>query len=1052
MTERILDFSIRWRVLVAALGVALTGAGVYTALRLPIDAVPDITNNQVQINTLAPGFAPLEMERYVTFPIEVAMSSLPRKEEVRSISQFGLSQVTVTFDDAVDIYWARQLVLERLLEAQRELPPGVSPELAPISTGLGEIFQFTVEREPAAPPIARTSDASLSSPASASSELMELRTILDWVIKPQLRTVPGVIEVNSFGGLEKQYEVLVDPRELVARGLTLDDVLEALERNNANAGGAYIERGGEQQLLRGVGLIQSPGDIENIVIAASNGTPVYVRDVATVGVGAQVRQGAATRDGRGEAVMGIAMLLKGENTRAVAQRVRERLEEIQGSLPPGVVINPYYDRTTLVDRTVATASTNLIEGGLLVIAVLFLFLLQLRAGLIVSSAIPLSMLVAIIGMYYFGVSANLMSLGAIDFGLIVDGAVIIVENTVRTLAARRHQLGRMLTEPERLAATREAAAEVLTPALFGMGIIIAAYIPILTLGGIEGKMFRPMALTVIFALAGALVLSLTLIPALSALFLREPRQERENRFVAFLTRKYEPLLRGAMRRRYLTVGAAAVFVVVCAGLFPLLGSEFLPQLDEGALAINHVRTKGVALSESIRQTLVIENLVRQVPEVQTTVSRIGRPEIATDPMGPDMVDTYAFLKPRTEWRPGITAEDLTSEIGEALERFPGVAASISQPIQFRMMELVEGVGVRSDVGIKIFGEDLDVMLEQANAIAGVVGQVNGATDVRVQQIAGLPMLQIAIDRQAAARYGINVADVNNVIQTAVAGTRAGTVLEGFTRVALTVRFPRELRQDPEAIGNLLVIGANGARVPLADIARITSEEGPAEISRENGQRRTTVEANVRGRDIGSFVEEAQRRVDAEVQLPPGYTLNWGGMYEYLESGRRRLMVVVPITFAIIFLLLFIAFSSLGQAALVFTGIPFAVTGGILALLLRGIPFSMSAGVGFIALFGIAVLNGVVLVTFINQLRAEGRPIDEAVLQGAITRLRPVLMTALVASLGFLPMALSRSAGAEVQRPLATVVIGGLITSTVLTLLVLPTLYRWLQHERAEVKL
>ncbi|MBI4264706.1 MAG: efflux RND transporter permease subunit [Acidobacteria bacterium] len=1049
MIARILDFSIRFRVLVATLGVALVGAGVYTALRLPIDAVPDITSNQVQINTLAPGFAPLEMEQYVTFPIEVAMSSLPRKEEIRSISQFGLSQVTVTFDDAVDIYWARQLVLERLLEAERELPPGISPKLAPISTGLGEIFQFTVEREAGAPPVARV--AAGSSAAGASADLMDLRTILDWVIKPQLRTVPGVIEVNSFGGLEKQYEVLVDPRRLVARGLTLDQVLTALEENNANAGGAYIERGGEQQLLRGIGLIQSPSDIEHVVIAAVDGTPVYVRDVATVGVGAQIRQGAATRDGEGETVMGIAMLLKGENSRTVAQRVRERLEEIETSLPPGVVINPYYDRTTLVDRTVATASTNLIEGGLLVIAVLFLFLLQIRAGLIVSSAIPLSMLGATIGMYYFGVSANLMSLGAIDFGLIVDGAVIIVENTVRRLAASRHDLGRLLTKPERLTVVRDAASEVLKPALFGMGIIIAAYIPILTLGGIEGKMFRPMALTVIFALAGALVLSLTLVPALSALFLRDPRQERENPVVAFLVRKYEPLLRGAMRRRAITVGAAAAFVVVCAGLFPLLGSEFLPQLDEGALAINHVRTKSVALSESIRQTLVIENLVREVPEVQTTVSRIGRPEIATDPMGPDMADTYAFLKPRDQWRPGITGEELRTESGESLERFPGVAASISQPIQFRMMELVEGVGVRSDVGIKIFGDDLDVMLAEANEIAGVVSQVEGAADVRVQQIAGLPMLQIAVDRQAAARYGINVADVNKVIQTAVAGTQATTVLEGFTRVALTVRFPEELRRDPQAIGNLLVTGANGTRVPLADIARITSEEGPAEVSRENGQRRTTVEANVRGRDIGSFVEEAQRRVAADVQLPPGYTLDWGGMYEYLESGRRRLMVVVPITFALVFLLLFTAFNSLGQAALVFTGIPFAVTGGILALLVRGIPFSMSAGVGFIALFGIAVLNGVVLVTFINQLRGEGRSIEEAVVQGAVTRLRPVLMTALVASVGFLPMALSSSAGAEVQRPLATVVIGGLVTSTVLTLVVLPTLYRWFAREHAELR-
>ena len=1048
MIERILNFSIKARLFVVAIGLAILVAGLYAATVLPIDAVPDVTSNQVQINTLAPAFAPLEMEKYVTFPIEVAMGSLPRKEEIRSISQFGLSQVTVTFDDSVDIYWARQLVLERLLEAERELPPGVVPELSPISTGLGEIYQFTLQREqPAASAAAGTESSPLHGGVPPEqADLMELRTILDWTIKPLLRTVPGVIEVNSFGGLEKQYEVLADPRKLAARNITLRELIDAIERNNANAGGAHIERAGEQQLLRGVGLIQSKEDIENIVVSANAGTPVYVRDLAAVGVGSQVRQGAATRDGKGEAVMGIAMLLKGENSRTVTQRVRAELDTIQKSLPAGVVIKPFYDRTTLVESTIGTASRNLIEGGLLVIAVLFLFLLQLRAGLIVSSAIPLSMLIAIIGMKYFGVSANLMSLGAIDFGLVVDGAVIIVENTVRSLVDRRHQLGRQLTEIERLAITREAAAAVLKPALFGMVIIIAAYLPILTLKGIEGKMFRPMALTVTFALVGAVVLSLTLIPALVAMFLKAPERERENKFVTFLTRRYHPLLIGAIRRRRLTAALALVFVLVSFALFSALGSEFLPQLDEGALAINHVRSKSVSLTESIRQTLAIETMLKDVPEVESIVSRIGRPEIATDPMGPDMADTYAILKRPSEWRNDVTREDLATEVGEMLEKIPGIATSISQPIQFRMMELIEGVGVRSDVGIKIFGDDPEVAAREGNEIAEIIGTIDGAEDVKVQQVAGLPVLQITVDRPAAARYGINVSDVNDVIRTAVAGSEATTVLEGFRRFALVVRFPPELRNDPATIGALLVSGANGARVPLAEIARITEEEGPAEVSRENGRRRLTVEVNVRGRDIGSFVEEAQRKVTEGVKLPPGYTLDWGGMYEHLESGRRRLMIVVPITFALIFVLLFMAFNSVKQAALVFTGIPFAVTGGILALLLRGINFSMSAGVGFIALFGVAVLNGVVLVSFINQLRAEGRPVGEAVVEGSMTRLRPVLMTAMVASLGFLPMALSHGTGAEVQRPLATVVIGGLITSTVLTLLVLPVLYGWFERD------
>src|SRR6266508_2653111 len=1063
MIDRILQFSIKWRVFIVVLGLALAGAGLYSMTRLPIDAVPDVTSNQVQINTLAPGFAPLEMEKYVTFPIEVAMGSLPRKEEIRSISQFGLSQVTVTFEDGADIYWARQLVLERLREAERELPPGVAPELAPISTGLGEIYQFTVERgiragapretgEPVEGKDSLTEAAhrdSFDGHKSQEDELMDLRTTLDWYIKPQLRTVPGVIEINSFGGREKQYEALVDPRKLVGYGLTLRQVIEALERNNINAGGAYLERGGEQQLLRGVGLIQSTRDIENIVVTAQHGTPVYVRDIAQVGLGAQVRQGAATRDGKGETVMGMVMMLKGENSRTVTEQVKERLEKIQKSLPPGVVIKPFYDRTDLVEKTVHTAGKNLIEGGVLVILVLFLFLLQLRAGLIVSSAIPLSMVFAVIGMNYFGVSANLMSLGAIDFGLIVDAAVIIVENCVRRLSERRKELGRPLSGEERMETIWRGSVEVRRASQFGEMIIIAAYIPILSLAGMEGKMFKPMAFTVILALSGALLLSLTLIPALCALFLKDRHEERENRIVAFLKRVYEPVLRIAIRYRIATVGAALAFFAVCLALFPLLGSEFLPELDEGAVAVNHMRLKSVSLTESVRQTQMIEKELKQYPEVETVVSRIGRPEIATDPMGPDMADTYVFLKPKSEWKKGKSKEELVGEMSEAMEEIPGVAASFSQPIKFRMMELIEGVGVRSDVGIKIFGDDLDTLLREANEVARIVRTVSGAEDVKAQQITGLPVLQVDIAREAIARYGINVADVQEIIQSAIAGARATKVLEGFSRFDLVVRFPAWARQDAAAIGNLLVSAPGGQKVPLSQLARIVSEEGPAEVSRENGQRRITVEANVRGRDIGSFVAEAQRKVEEGVKLPPGYTMDWGGMYEHLESGRKRLMIVVPVTFFLIFLLLFTTFNSLKQAALVFTGIPFAITGGVLALLIRGMSFSMSAGIGFIALFGVAVLNGVVMVSFINQLREDGAPLEKAIVQGALTRLRPVLMTALVASLGFVPMALSTGTGAEVQRPLATVVIGGLITSTLLTLLVLPAIYRWFEKERAE---
>jgi cobalt-zinc-cadmium resistance protein CzcA len=1035
MIDRALGWSIRYRYAVVALAALLVIAGGYAALDLPVDAVPDVTTNQVQINAKAPSFTPLEMEQYVTFPIETAMSNLPQKERVRSLSQFGLSQVTVVFDDAVDIYRARQLVLERLLAAQQQLPAGVIPELAPVSTGLGEIVQFTLEVQPASP--------------KALSQ-MELRTLLDWFIKPQLRTVQGVIEVNSYGGEEQQYEVLVDPARLVAFRLSVAQVIEALRRNNLNVGGAYLERGGEQQLIRGVGLIESLRDIENVVVTAGGGTPVYVRSVATVRYGSQIRQGAATRNGNGETVMGVAMMLKGENSRQAAGRVVDKLRQLEKALPMGVGINIFYDRRDLVDRTVRTAVMNLAEGGLIVVAVLFLFLLQLRAGLIVSAAIPLSMLVAIIGMRHFNISANLMSLGAIDFGLIVDAAVIIVENCVRRLAQERHRLGRALSGPERRAAILAASIEVRQASQFGEVLIIAAYLPIVSLVGMEGRMFRPMGLTVILALSGALVLSLTLIPALCAIFLKEgksPRHtalthggmEEENPVVRRLQRLYAPILESTLHHRGLTIGAALAFVLVCGALATRLGSEFLPKLEEGALAIHAARLPGVSLPESVNMTNSLERALHEFPEVTETVTRIGRPEIATDPMGVNLSDTYVFLKPREQWTTAATREELVEKMEAQLKELPTMAYTFSQPIEFRMMELVEGVGSRSDVVIKIFGDDLDELRQQASRVAKAISGVRGVADLKVQQLDGQPLLGIKANREAIARHGINVSDVQELIQTAIAGSDAGRVLDGFKRFGLVVRLHPSVRSSASDFANLLVATPTGQNIPLAQVASLIHEEGPLEVSRENGQRRISIEANVRGRDVGSFVAEAQSRVRQSVKPRPGYLIVWGGLFEHLDSGRARLLVAVPLTFLLIFVLLFITFHSARQAALVFTGIPFAITGGVLSLFVRGLPFSMSAGVGFIAVSGVAVLNGVVMLAFINQYRQSGAAWAAAVRTGAASRLRPVLMTASVASLGFLPMALSSSAGAEVQRPLATVVIGGLATSTLLTLLVLPAM-------------
>ena len=1029
MINRIIRFSIENRFLVLILTALLIGSGVWSAINLPIDAVPDVTNKQVQINTTAPALAPEEIERQITFPLEVVLAGMPRLQETRSISQFGLSQVTVIFDDDMDIYFARQLVLERLQSARDQLPPGIGPPtMGPVSTGLGEIYYVLVE-----------------GPQSD----MERRTLLDWVIKPQLRTVPGIIEVNSFGGKEKQYQVVVDPRKLIAHNVTLRQVQEALEQNNRNAGGAYLQRGDEQQLVRGVGVIRDEADIERIVVGAEAGTPIYMRDVSKVTTGPAIRQGALTTNGEGEAVAGITMLLLGENGRIVVQRVKERLVEIQKTLPAGTKLIGFMDRSELIGRTLETAVKNLIEGGALVIIVLFLFLMQLRAGLIVSSAIPLSMLFALIGMKYFNVSANLMSLGAIDFGLIVDGAVIIVENCVRRLSERRHEAGRTLTESERLDMIYESTADVVKPSVFGMIIIMAAYIPILTLVGIEGKMFKPMGLTVIFALTGALLLSVTLVPALCAFFLRV-REEKENPVLQRVAGGYEPALKAAMSNRWWTVGGSVAFFAVCASLFGGLGSEFIPELDEGAMAIQIGYPPSMSLEKAVERSTVLEGvLVNGFPtEIDRIVTRIGRAELATDPMLVSQHDTLISLKPQSGWKEARSKDDLVEKVSAAVGEIPGVGASYTQPIRMRMMELIEGVGIRAELGIKLYGDELALLAAKGAEIAQVVRGVRGSADVSVETTEGLPVLNITVRREEIARYGINVSDVQQVIETAVGGSEAGEIIRGNQRFDLVVRLAEEYRRDPEAIGRILVPAPGGARLPLSTLADIVSTEGPVQVSRENGQRRVVIQSNVRGRDLGSFVEEVKRQIESRIKLPTGYHVEYGGEYEHLQSGRARLMLVVPVTFGVIFLLLFTTFNSLRQAALVFTGIPFAITGGILALYFRGMPFSMSAGIGFIALFGVAVLNGVVLVTFINELRAKGMLVEEAVAKGCALRLRPVLMTAAVASIGFIPMAMAHGAGAEVQKPLATVVIGGLITSTLLTLFVLPTLYAWQERDRS----
>ncbi|MCL4402269.1 MAG: CusA/CzcA family heavy metal efflux RND transporter [Acidobacteria bacterium] len=1012
----IIEVSMKYRFLVIVLACLAVGAGIRSLRQLPIDAVPDITPNQVLILTRVPGLGPVEVERFVTFPVETAMSGLPGIENVRSISRFGLSSVTVFFREDMDMYFCRRLVMERLPQAKEMIPPGFgAPEMGPITSGLGEIYQFEVK--------------------GAGRSPMELRSILEWDIAFKLRSVPGVVEVNTYGGELKTYEVQVDADKLTSFNISLDQLIEALERNNFSTGGSYIEHNQEQEIIRGEGLVESLGDIENIVLGASpGGVPIYVKSVATVAFAPQVRQGAVTRDGRGEIVTGVVMMLMGENSRVVAGRVRDELDEIRRSLPPGVTVEPYYDRTDLVRKTIRTVLRNLVEGGILVIAVLLLLLGNLRGGLIVASAIPLSMLVALTGMMYAKISGNLMSLGAIDFGLIVDGSVVMIENIVRRLAEKR--------EAEPALTIRQAAREVARPVFFAVAIIIIVYLPILSLEGVEGKMFRPMAMTVIFALCAALLFSMTLMPVLASFIFRRGVTEHETWVMRKIKDVYRPILRRALGRPG-AVAAAAVLAFAAAGLLALtLGAEFIPRLDEGAIAIAAWRLPSVSLTDSIKSTTLIEKTLKPFPEIETIVSRTGQAEIPTDPMGLEMSDVYLILKPPEQWRSGRAKEELIARIDSALKKsVPGHTFSYTQPIELRVQELI--AGARSDVVVKLFGEDIDVLKDKAAEIAGALSHVRGAADVKAEQIAGLPYLRIRVNREAIARYGINASQVLGVVE-AMGGKTVGQVLEGQRRYALQVRFQQDHRQNIQQIRDVKVADSQGRLIPLSQLANIWVEQGPAQISRENVHRRITVEANVRGRDLAGFVGEARRAVAERVKLPPGYWLAWGGQFENLERALARLGIVVPLALFLIFTLLYTAFHSAKLAALIFINVPMAATGGVLALAVRGMPFSISAGVGFIALFGIAVLNGIVLVSYIGELRRHGRPLGEAVEEGALTRLRPVLMTALVASLGFLPMALSHGAGAEVQRPLATVVIGGLATSTLLTLGVLPSLYLWVE--------
>ena len=1021
MINPILNFSVRQRMLIIIATAVLAGFGVLAVKQIPIDAFPDVTNVQVQVLATAGGMSPPEVEKLVTRPIEIELGGLPRLEQIRSVSKIGLCAITVVFEDGVNDYFARQLVFERLQGARDKLPAGVDASLGPITTGLGEIFQYTLVSK------------------DKKYDATELRTVQDYIVRPILRTVPGVTDVNSFGGLVKQYQVIVNPDRLTSYNITLAQVFEALEKNNLNASGNFIEHKSEQYVVRGIGLVNNQGDIGNIIVATQNHTPVYVRDLAEVKIGAELRQGAVTANGQGEAVAGIVMMLKGASGRDVVTAVKEKLPAIQKALPKGVELVPFYDRTDLVKKAIHTVTKALQEGAIFVLIILIVLLADWRSAIVVTLILPLAALFAFIMMKWYGLSANLMSLGglAIGIGMMVDGAVVMVENVHRHLtekpdAAHGHMHG------DKVETVLYAAKEVGRPIVFGIFIIIVVFLPLFTLEGFEGKMFSPLAFTISFALLGSLILSLTFIPMLCTFFLKQEPLEHDPFHIRWLKNLYLTLLKPCIAHPWRLVGAAVLALIGSFLLVPLIGTEFLPSLDEGSIAVQTFRIPSISLPQSLALQNEAEKILKQFPEVIDVVSKTGRADIASDPMGIEISDVIVTLKPREEWTTAKSKEELVEKMREALAELPGVASSFSQPIALRVDELVSGV--KSAIGIKIFGDDLDVLKQKADAVARVLQTVPGAADVNVEKVSGLAYLQIEIDRDRIARYGINVADVQNVVEAAIGGKEASKVYEGMKVFGLAVRFPENARNDVEPIRNILIASPQGALIPLGQLAKVEVQEGPAQISREMAQRRIVIECNVSGRDLGGFVAEARQKIDAAVKLPPGYLMTWGGQFENQQRAMARFAIVVPITIGAIFLLLFSSFNSVKQAVLIILNIPFALIGGILALVIGQFNLSVSASVGFIALFGVAVLNGVVMVSYFNELRREGMRVELAVVQGAILRLRPVLITASVAALGLVPMLFATGPGSEIQKPLAAVVIGGLISSTALTLFILPTLY------------
>ncbi len=1037
MIDKLIQFSIARRWLVMFFVLVVAALGIWNYQNLPIDAVPDITNVQVQINTEAPGYSPLEVEQRITYLVELAITGLPYVESTRSISRYALSQVTVVFEKGTDIYFARNLINERLQQAKSDMPSGIEPVMGPVATGLGEIFHYVVH-----------ADEDARQPNGEKYDATALRTLQDWVIRPQLRLVPGVTEINTIGGFEKEFHITPEPAQLLAFDLTFDHLVDAIENNNANVGAGYIEKNGEQYLIRAPGQVADIAAIEQVIVAHKDGVPITVADLADVGFGKQLRTGAATRDGE-ETVLGTAVMLLGGNSRSVSEAVSAKLVEINKTLPEGTTAEPVYNRTVLVDKTIATVQKNLLEGAVLVVVVLLVMLGNIRAALLTAMVIPLSMLMLMTGMVQTKVSANLMSLGALDFGLIVDGAVIIVENCILRLAGQQHQLGRLLNLNERFQTVFSATREVFTPSLISVLVVILVNLPILALTGVEGKMFTPMAMAVIMALLSALVLSLTFVPAAVALLLTGHIEEKDNVIVRQSKRVYAPVLSWVLNFRLAVLAGAILFVIAIGGLATKMGTEFIPNLDEGDVAIQALRIPGTSLTQSLDMQFKLEQAVLEIPEVKTYFSRVGTAEVASDPMGPNISDGYVMLKDSADWPdPDKSKAQLLDDIQQKLALVPGNAFEISQPIQLRFNELISGV--RSDLGVKIYGDDLDQLLQSGTEIATVLNEIEGAEGVKVEQVSGLPILSVEANRPALYRYGLNVADVQDIVAAATGGEEAGLIFDGDRRFTIVVRLAEHIRNNLQALERLPIPLPQGGYVPLSEVATLTLAPGPNQISRENGKRRLVVSANVRGRDLGGFVTDVQAQIDQQVTLPPGYWLEYGGTFEQLQSATQRLSLLVPVTLVMIFALLMMTFGSAKDAALVFSGVPLALTGGVIALWIRDIPLSITAGVGFITLCGVSVLTGVMMVSAFRDHLKQGDDIGTSIQRGAMLRLRPILMVALVAALGFLPMALNTSTGAEVQRPLATVVIGGIISSTLLTLLVLPGLYR-MAYRRPEEK-